>query len=539
MLSGREDAAFLTSFLNPATGSQPQGRFLYPNSRVRPSCPVFQRNVIESQTVDVGQHQVRHVLLQPHVSAPIMVSHQTLPFVNGVLFNGVASEGGLCDMEAGGFYSGNQRMPWFRSFRMPAFFSSLGNGAGVGVPIHGAFYSPSTVAANTPSSAVAPGNILLRDFTEVNNATGDFTGVHGLPLGPDGNDVIVVHMGFASPGTSLVDNVDLSIRLGLCDAGGTVTYQTTVMNITRSLAANGVASCSISPTAGTIALTSLELVNTRGTGFTLDIGYFKVVHALLSGVTVNNGVGSGSFVGAPVRGLASVTASCQAARVTSASLLLTNTTSSLNANGFITACGVQAALPSNTGLLGIQSIGALATARSFPFVDGCYSAIAPNINLDYESLDSSPSLALNRVVMTVKGQDNTPVIFKLEYNVIVEVISQDPLFPAQMAVIDQRRVQALQMLQESGAYLILSENKLHWNSIKNAIKALLVGASAAGMASGHPEVAAAAQAASGALSTADSAYQAIRPLLPKKKKSAKQSVKVAKSHGGMPPRGAR
>jgi hypothetical protein len=58
------------------------------------------------------------------------------------------------------------------------------------------------------------------------------------------------------------------------------------------------------------------------------------------------------------------------------------------------------------------------------------------------------------------------VTLKLEYNALIEVVSQDPLFAAHAQSYDPEQIRAIQHAQIGSGYLILSENPNHWSEIK-------------------------------------------------------------------------
>lgn len=454
----------LRMFLDPAAATRPAMRSLYPNFKVRAACPVYQRGVYETTTVDVGDHQVRAVILQPSLSAPVLLSGSSLANVSSTLFKATLSRGGRLVDTTPGIYAGNQRMPIYRSFEIPSDCTFSIN-ASIGIPIHGGFYTPALVAATTAANTQT--QHMFRDFTEVLNGGVD-TGVRGIPVNGT-NDAVDLYLSFRS--TVAYTNGDLIMRLGTCTSAGVITY--TSFNMVGASSATGgtnVAGGSITCPAGAVAITSLEVVSSVARGFAFT--GVHVNHSVGASTAVDVSVGLGSFTGSPVSGLPSFLAVCQAARVTAASVLITNTSSALNANGFITGAGMQNISPSAAGIYGENSVASVTTAKTTTLVDGAYAALTPDVDLDYTPIDSLPALDSNRAIFFIQSQDNTPITLKIEYQLVVEVLSQNPIFPPEEARSDLATVTALQGLSHGG-YLLMCENKLHLSAIANLLRKIV------------------------------------------------------------------
>jgi hypothetical protein len=449
-------------YLAPEIAADPNYRDLYQNFKVKAACPVFQRGILETTTVDVGDHQVRGVLLVPHAACPVMLSHSSVTAMGGCLFDAKLGRNGRLVEECRGYYGGNQRMPYFRAFEAPALWD-LAIGGSVAFPIHGSYYSPTTITGT--SALAASTSVMLRDFTEVlNNGVG--TNVRAIPAAANDTVSIVAEL---RKSVAWVDN-DLNFRVGTTNSAGTITYTATPMS--GPAAASTVIGKTITLPAGAVGITSCEMVDNKGVAQVFDFASIRITHQVNSAV-IDNSTGLGSYVGSPVSGLASLAPVCQSARVTAISGLVTNTASALNANGFIITTATQNALPGNAGIYGENAIASLTSSRSSTVVNGAYLALAPAIDLDYGPLDCLPDLNLGVGIFVIQSQDATAITLKVEYNLVVEVISQDPLFPAMHQHVDMGLITTIQQMQEVGGYLINCENPLHWSTIGSTLSRFL------------------------------------------------------------------
>jgi hypothetical protein len=333
--------------------------------------------------------------------------------------------------------------------------SILGVGTGgFAIPIHGAFGTPTNLA----SGVTAPASACFEDFTEVLNA-GTGTGVHAIPC-EEGDHVYMTMIGAVISGSGTQEFHVLTSS----SSGAITVTSATYGSFGAPGSFNGYAVVTIP--SGAVGIVGCYLRSS--VGGTLGLYQLSVQHFSASS-SANVSTGLGVFAGDPVSGMASLRELTVEARVTALSCLLTNTASALNANGFFCGVGVSQSLPAEAGILGESSAFALSSARTFPFVDGAYTAIRPADDLEFTPLDSLPMEKQNRVMFFVRGQDNTPVVFKVEYHGIIEVVSSDPLFPPSPVFTDCDATGALEKLAESSAYLILSENKFHLGSVMKKI----------------------------------------------------------------------
>lgn len=226
--------------------------------------------------------------------------------------------------------------------------------------------------------------------------------------------------------------------------------------------------------AGAVGIVGAHISTANAGVFTFD--HIALVHRTLNS-NVSLGLGLGSFVGGPVSGLVSLLPTCQAARVTALSLKISNTSSALNANGYITGIATQDCMPDCVGIMGETSIKAFTSARTFKFTDGSYMALAPPVNLKYAPLDSGPPTDCPFGVFIISSQDATAITMKLEWHMLFEVVSQDPLFAPSHQEFNPAQVAAIQHCQEAGGYLVLSENPFHWGSIGSALSKAVKGVS--------------------------------------------------------------
>jgi hypothetical protein len=452
-------ASSVLPFLSPEVCADPKYRVLYQNTKTKAACPVFQRGIIESSTTDVGDHQSRSIMLVPHAACPVMVSHSVLSNQGVCLFDAKLKTGSRLRDTYRGVYGGNNVLPHYRSFEIPAAID-LAAGATMGLPIHGGFYGATTI---TGSTAYTPQQqVMYRDFTEVYNG-GVATGVRAIPVAATDTVSIV----FAGRSTVVYTNAEMKFRIRHTNSTGVITSTEATMN---TVSGSGTANTFYAGTVLTVpalavGLVSAEIVSAAAGSRQFDLVEVRVVHQVN---TANSDVSSngGSFVGVPISGINSLLPVCQSGRVTAISLKLTNTSSTLNTNGFIVAMATQNCTPSSAGVFGENSIASVTTARSFPVADGAYMALAPAIDLDYSSLDSLPGEECPIGLFIVQSQDNTPVTLKLEYNALIEVVSQDPLFAAHAQSYDPEQIRAIQHAQIGSGYLILSENPNHWSEIK-------------------------------------------------------------------------
>ncbi len=442
-------------FMDPETAMSMPHRPHWPNAQVQPSLPVYQRSTVETTTVDVGDHQVRAILAQPHQSAPFLISHSGIAGQWYTLFSSSKSaDGRLIDSEPGffnGYQNGGTVVVPYRSFEFPQRIDVLSGGV-LYFPLHGSF-----------GHAPVAGTISFLDWTE-SLIGGVGSGIPAIPV-QGANSLVLVRL--AATVTNVPAAGDLQVVYGVIDAAGVVTF------ISTSFAgyANG-------PFLGSLALTmpatavGLVGVGLRGVNpIFLNLASVDVSLNTTT-ATVNLSTGLGSFTGKQISGFASLTSAVQAARVTAASVLLTNTASSLNANGYILATGISGCLPSSAALLGESSVATKAQTRTFPFVDGAYAAIRPSSDLPYSSMDSLPAKTLNRVLFVVRGQDATPVSMKIEAHEVIEVISPDPLFAPRKARPSAPYCAYLDDVAEDPSCLILCENKNHLKEIGRTIGTL-------------------------------------------------------------------
>lgn len=460
---GTLEAAVLP-FLSPEVCQDASKRVLFPNAMVKPACPTYQKGIIESNTLDIGDHQVRNILLLPHVSAPVLLSHQSLAAQAGVLFQATGVRGGRLCSETTGTYGGNQSpMPWFRSHEVASLWN-LATGASVALPIHGCAYT--AYDSNGASALKTASQLMIRDWTEVLNG-GVGTGVRAIPC--MAGDIIAAH-GELRATTAWVAG-DLYLDVVTCDALGALTTTSAQIGFTVGVQYSAWASLNVTIPALAVGIVSVSIRNANAATRTYDLCTIKVSHravAVQDAATVA-ATGAGSYVGSALSGLQSMLPTCSAGRVTALSVKVTNTASELNANGYIVAVATADSLPGNVGCFGENTIAGLTTSKSYKFRDGSYMAIAPSLSLDYAALDALPGPKMNYGLFVIQSQDNTPITFKVEYHAVVEVISQDPLFAPITAYMDAAVLQALQKCQESAGYLILSENPFHWGAIGKAI----------------------------------------------------------------------
>lgn len=453
----------IAAFLAPEICTVHNNRVLFQNNNVKAACPVYQRGILESGTIDIGDHQVRTVLMVPHVACPILISHNTLTGVATCLADLLVKNGARLLDTWRGLYGGNSVLPYYRSHEMPASMD-LAAAASIGIPIHGGFYSNTTVSGTT--AATPQQQVMFRDFTELTNATGGATGLRVLPvIAGDGITAFIE----ARRSTGAFTLGDLVIRIRTCAIDGTVTSATFTLNAVSYTSGTICAGGSHTIAANQVGLLSLELLSGAAGTVSYDLARIRVMHQVNS-VNMSLGSFSGSYVGVPISGINSLLPVCQSARVTALSLKITNTTAVLDANGFIVAVATQNTAPGSCGIYGEGSIASATTAKSYPFVDGCYMALAPAVDLDYSTLDSLPGESVPFGMFIIQTQDNKTITMKLEYHALVEVVSQDPLFAPSMQATDPLQIAALQTAQSGAGYLVLSENPLHWKEIQGVME---------------------------------------------------------------------
>jgi hypothetical protein len=441
-------------FLSPEVAAEATSRVLFNNSRVRAADPIYQRGIVETSTVDVGDHQNRAVLVVPHQACPVLVSHTAQAGV-GTLFHGKPRAGRLVDVTKG-IYAGTDAVaPPFRAFEVPADWAGT-TGTRFPIPIHGAWYT----AAAAGSGLVSTSSTQFRDFTDqlvggVSNAK------RAIPV--QSGDFVSIKVEFQI--APIITVTDLVLEIVTIDATGARTATTANAAVNNLLPTSGMSAIATVPV-GAVGLAAASLLSAA----TVIRRFSSIVvqHSTSSGV-VDLSMALGSYTGVPISGLASLAPVCTAGRVTALSAKVTNTASALNANGFIIANATQDATPAAIGCFGESSIASLASSKSFKFTDGSYMALAPSIDLEYMPLDSAPSENMTMGIFVVQTQDNTPITFKVEYHMMFEVVSQDPLFAPHKPLHDAAQIAALAQAQEAGGYLVLSENPFHWGSIATAL----------------------------------------------------------------------
>lgn len=517
LASKGSDEAFLRMFLDPQTAQNPSQRFLYPNARARPACPVYQKAIFETSTVDIGDHQVRGVMLQPSPTCPVMLSHSYLVNHNFTLFAGRLVGQRVVDTVEGE-YGGNQLLPPFRSHQLPSTVTLLG-GTPMPIPIHGsfgntAFYSG---AVNTGLASVS-----FRDFTEVLNA-GISTGVNVLPAFQGEFMTVSLRVGF---GTLPLDNSRLLLDVSWANNVGTLATNTSafIFPTTPQIAeAPGVCSAQFSMPTGSVGIASISLRSPSTATYNLyDVLVQISSQTAVPAGALLNATGLGVYAGQPVSGIASIGSAAHALRMSAGSLLLTNTSSSLNTNGFIVGTGF-AGLPSTVGINGENTIGSQVSSRSFALVDGSYASLAPKLDLPFESVYAQPDMNSNRVLWILKTQDNTPISLRLRFDAVIEIVSQDPLFPPLPGYCEPIRMAALNACQESEGYLILTENPFHLSGVAKFIgNALNMGGKLVSIA--HPVAGMMMQRVGSGISTAAPIVQKVEDYAKKHKlvKKAKQ-----------------
>lgn len=446
-------------FLSPEVCATESNRVLYNNGCVRAADPIYQRGVIEASTANLASSEGRAILLTPHQACPVSVSHSGLTGV-GILFKSEGIRNGRLYDLTRGIHAGNDSpAPPYRSYELPAYWSAA-VASTLAIPLHGGFYNPVVGGASGLQQQTATN---FRDFTELADAAGALTGRRVIPV--VAGDSIRSVLSSARGGVFVAGDITLSIVTYNNAAVRTVTTSNFAPTIVGSL--GNVLVGAVAIPAGAIGLAAVYL--TAAVATPLFLSDVMVVHEAAT-AAVDAGVGYGSFVGTPISGLASLTPVCSAGRVTALSLKITNTSSALSTNGFILATATQDATPASTGIVSDATIAAFAATKSFKFADGAYMALAPSIDSAYMPLDSSPQSHCPMGIFYLQGQDATPLTFKLEYNMMFEVVSQDPLFAPHKPLHDPEQLRALAQAQEAGGYLILSENPFHWGAITGALK---------------------------------------------------------------------
>jgi hypothetical protein len=486
-LAASELPGFQKQFLDPST-AQDSDRFCWPNAHCKPACPVYQRGVVDVATLDVGDHQARAVIVQPHAAAPIMISHGRLASRQFVLFDGTSIVGGrLIDSSNPGFAASTAAdQPPFITFEIPAA-QSFSIGTVLALPLHGSFGTPYNALGNVRMSVA---QACFEDYTAVLNAGTD-TGVRAIPC--EAGDVVKVDIS-GTCGSAAYANGDLVLDVVTSSATGVLTTTSANIVVPVALAVPNFfgAYGQISTPAGAVGIVSAMIRGVVARFITFQ--RCSILHESSSG-GANISTGLGVFTGASISGMNSLRAVAQEARLNSLSCLLTNTASSLNANGFITGCGIPGATPASVGIVGEDSVASAVSSRTFKFLDGSYTSLRPAQDLCFSPLDSLPPNRANRVIYFIRGQDATPVTFKIEYQAVLEVISADPLFPPERVVFDEKAMTAVERLAEGPAYLILCENALHMGKIlKKVGKVAKFAAPVLGMM-GAPHLASLAEAA--------------------------------------------
>lgn len=446
----------LLPFLSPEVCADASARVLYPNANARAACPVYQKGIIETSTVDIGNHQNRAVLLVPHMACPIMFSHSALSAVALGLFQASTTQSGRLRDPCPGRYGGSEDQPLYSAHEIPQHVDFTVPGASIALPIHGGFYTANT--QDSTSSQRNPAAIMFRDWTTVMDATGVPSSVRAIP-GLSGDSVRITLVARASAAWVAGD---LTLDVVTTNVGGTSLTTTSAALTPTSATSPAVLAGSVTLPVGAVGIVSVIL---RATVIkSVDFSSVCVIHSCNSS-TAPAGVQLGTFVGSPISGFASLKPVASAARVTSLSLKVTNTSSALNANGFIIGFATQGVYPGNTGCFGENTISGLVSAKSFKFIDGSYMALAPALDLQFSNVDTLPDYGTGIGMYLITGQDNTAITMKCEYHAVVEIVSQDPLFAPMPAGYHPEFLTAVKSAQESGGYLVLSENPFHWGVI--------------------------------------------------------------------------
>lgn len=442
----------LLPFLSPEVCADASTRVLYPNANARAACPVYQKGIIETSTVDVGNHQNRGILVVPHMACPIMLSHSALSGVALALFHASTTEAGRLKDPCPGRYGGSQLQPLYSAHEIPQH-CDFAAGSSIAIPIHGGFYTDNALSSSSAQRNAS--STMYRDWTTVLNG-GVPTAVRAIPAST-GDSVRLTSV--VRSGTVWA-SADLQLDVVTTDTAGVLTTTSASLVATAVTTLVVVGAAITLPACVGICSVSIRCVNARSVDFqTLD-----VIHSP-AGATVPTGTELGTYVGSPISGFASLKPIATSARVTALSLKVSNTSSALNANGYIVGFATQAAFPGNAGCFGESSISGLVSAKSFKFVDGSYMAMAPALDLQFSNVDTLPSYGTGIGMYVVTGQDATPITMKCEYHAVVEIVSQDPLFAPMPAGYHPEFLTAVKSAQESGGYLVLSENPFHWGVI--------------------------------------------------------------------------
>lgn len=447
-------------FLAPELANDAKFRVALNNPHSAPSCQVYQRGVIEGTTIDVGDHCERMLLMVPHASCPVLLSHASLLNTACCISNLVQVLGTRLVDPYPGLYGGSPPVvPPFRSHEFPGAVD-LAAGASIGIPIHGGFYGPTSYIQS--AALVNSTQLMYRQWTEAFVA-GVAGGINVLPsLSTDTVSLVVL-----GRGVSTYVNGDLNLRVRTMNNAGIITTATVALG-------NGATGATLLLTAvytipvGAIGIVSCELSSAAAASRSYDFTIVKITHQVNTSNVDPSSFG-GSFVGTPTSGFSSLLPICQSARVTALSVKVTNTSSALNANGYIVGTATVDTPPAATGIYGATSIATKTTSKSFPLVDGCYMALAPSTKLRFSPLDAAPPDDISFGVMAFTTQDATAITFKIEYHAVIEVISQDPLFAPGLHRRAKSQSAMLSAVQSSAGYLVLSENPLHWNDVQGAL----------------------------------------------------------------------
>lgn len=438
-------------FLDPASAPDTT-RVRLRDTFSKDSCPVYQRVSRTATTIDVGSNQQIAVMLNPSTLCPLLISTPTVPTnTRFELFNGSEVRNGRLIDPVGGIHvctGSNVPVPDFKTMEIPSS-NAFSVGEKFWYPLHDSFgtSTDSTTTTATATSLICPTAVL---------SNGTPTGSIGIPVNPG--------MGVSQCGTLLSETGNLLrgnflMTYGYVDASGTYFEISAAMdplvdNVTRldffdqtPVPANAVALVAV----GIQSLVAATVV-LRDIGVTLNT---------FAQTSIPLGVSLGHFSGSPISGFNSLKPLVTDARVIAASLLISNTASSLNANGTIYSSAVNG-FPSNYGIVSAESIAEKTSTTTLPFVDGTYCALNMGSRA-YSSFDTTPDPRAPRCISFIGGQDSTPVSFKAEVHLVVECVSEDPLFPAESEPFVDYKV--IQSAFGSEPALLLCENKFHLRKV--------------------------------------------------------------------------